>query len=110
MQTPTPGVLDFDDFLARYEAGAGKTLDRQQHAAIRHGEGPLYIMAGPGSGKSEVMVARALKLVLVDGVEPESIILTTFTVKAARNLQDPKGMSAFFCRRHVTPLIARSGV
>ena len=46
------------------------------------------IAAGPGTGKTEVLVARCLKFMCCDGVEPGSIILTTFTEKAARNLED----------------------
>lgn len=63
-------------------------FDPEQREAIRHGRGPLYCTAGPGSGKSEVVVARALKLGVVEDVDPRSIMLTTFTEKAAQNLQD----------------------
>lgn len=63
-------------------------LDENQRKIVVHGEGPLWIIAGPGSGKTEVLVLRCLKLLLVDGVDPKSIIFTTFTEKAARSLQD----------------------
>ena len=49
---------------------------------------PLWLIAGPGSGKSEVLVTRTLRLLCVDGIDPRSVLLTTFTVKAARNLED----------------------
>lgn len=75
-------------FVKRYEKAIERPLDDSQRRAIIHGRGPLYIMAGPGSGKTEVVVARTLKLVLVDGLDPRSIFLTTFTDKAARNLED----------------------
>src|SRR5262249_16266671 len=48
---------------------------------------PLMIVAGPGSGKTTVLVLRALRMVFVDGLLPESIILTTFTRKAAKELR-----------------------
>lgn len=72
------------------QAGArGYPLNQTQRAAVDHGGEPLWIIAGPGTGKSEVLVTRTLKLVCVDGrVDPRSILLTTFTAKAARNLQD----------------------
>lgn len=45
------------------------------------------IVAGPGSGKTTVLVLRALRLVFVDGFMPEQIVLTTFTRKAADELR-----------------------
>lgn len=85
---PKPGSLSLADFLERYQEAAKRRFNSDQKTAVSHNEGPLFVMAGPGSGKSEVMVARCLKLVLVDGVAPQSVFLTTFTEKAARNLQD----------------------
>ena len=46
----------------------------------------LFIVAGPGSGKTTVIVLKILKYIFVDGIEPESIIATTFTRKAANEL------------------------
>ena len=63
-------------------------LDQAQKQAIIYGNGPLLIAAGPGTGKTEVLVARCLKFICCDGVAPGSIILTTFTEKAAKNLED----------------------
>ena len=45
------------------------------------------IVAGPGSGKTTVLVLRALRLVFVDDCMPEQIVLTTFTRKAADELR-----------------------
>lgn len=66
----------------------GYQLDAEQLRAVTHGGGPLWITAGPGSGKSEVLVTRTLKLLCVDRVKPASILLTTFTQKAAQSLED----------------------
>lgn len=74
--------------IAGIEAKNGFPLDLAQQQAICHGAGPLLIAAGPGTGKTEVLVARCLKFICCDSVAPGSIILTTFTEKAARNLQD----------------------
>lgn len=68
--------------------GRNIVLNENQLAIIEHGTGPLWIIAGPGSGKTEVLVLRCLKLILVDGIDPRSIMITTFTEKAARNLSD----------------------
>jgi len=70
------------------EAKNGFPLDAAQRQAITYGAGPLLIAAGPGTGKTEVLVARCLKFMCCDNVPPSSIMLTTFTEKAAKNLQD----------------------
>lgn len=80
--------MKWEDFIRAYEKAIGHPFDDEQRKAVQHGSGPLFIMAGPGSGKSEVIVARTLKLVLVDGSDPRSLLVTTFTEKAARNLED----------------------
>ncbi len=48
---------------------------------------PLMIVAGPGSGKTTVLVLRALRFVFVDGMMPEHIVITTFTRKAAGEIR-----------------------
>jgi DNA helicase II / ATP-dependent DNA helicase PcrA len=68
--------------------GRNIKLNDNQLSIIEHDKGPLWIIAGPGSGKTEVLVLRCLKLLLVDGVDPRSIMITTFTEKAGRNLND----------------------
>ncbi len=83
-------MIDLNTFhtcLAQSTA-RGYDLDKKQKEAVEYGNGPLWLLAGPGSGKSEVLVTRTLKLLCVDGVQPRSILLTTFTDKAARNLED----------------------
>lgn len=63
-------------------------LNTPQKSILNHKSGPLWIIAGPGSGKTETLVLRTLKLILVDKIDPRSILITTFTEKGARNLQD----------------------
>jgi DNA helicase-2/ATP-dependent DNA helicase PcrA len=59
-----------------------------QEACVLHDpRTPLMIVAGPGTGKTTVLVLRALRLVFVDGLLPEEIILTTFTKKAAAEIR-----------------------
>lgn len=48
---------------------------------------PVMIVAGPGSGKTSVLVLRALRHVIVDRIAPEHVLITTFTVKAAREIR-----------------------
>ncbi len=59
-----------------------------QREAILHTEGPLYLPAGPGSGKTRVLLWRTLYLIVFQGVSPDEIYLSTFTKKAAHQLQE----------------------
>ena len=59
----------------------------QEECIIHPAETPLMIVAGPGSGKTTVLVLRALRLVFVDGFRPEEILITTFTRKAAAEIR-----------------------
>jgi len=61
--------------------------NNNQEDAIRQIIGPLLIIAGPGSGKTEVLIYRTLNLIISHKVEPENILLCTFTEKAAEQLK-----------------------
>ena len=60
----------------------------QQSKAITYVGGPLYLTAGPGSGKTRVLLWRTVNLILYQDVRPDQIFLSTFTEKAARQLQE----------------------
>ncbi|MEP7199543.1 MAG: ATP-dependent helicase, partial [Chloroflexota bacterium] len=62
--------------------------NEQQAAAILHTNGPLYLPAGPGSGKTRVLLWRTVNLIVCHGVSPEAIYLSTFTEKAAFQLKE----------------------
>ena len=80
--------MNLQEMLTIIQQKSGRQLNEEQKAVINHGAGPLWVIAGPGSGKSEVLVLRCLKLACIDKVESKGIILTTFTEKAAKNIQD----------------------
>lgn len=63
------------------------TPDTNQKAAILHKEGPLFLPAGPGSGKTSVILWRTLNLIVFNDIKPDDIFLSTFTEKAARQLR-----------------------
>lgn len=66
---------------------AGFTPNLQQRDAILHTDGPLFLTAGPGSGKTRVLLWRTLNLIVFHAVRPEDIFLGTFTEKAALQLR-----------------------
>ncbi|MFA5917251.1 MAG: ATP-dependent DNA helicase [Candidatus Gracilibacteria bacterium] len=54
-------------------------LNESQKEAVDHTEGPAMVIAGPGTGKTQVLGARTANLILKAGVNPENILITTFT-------------------------------
>ena len=60
-------------------------LNPEQLAVVEHGEGPLLVLAGAGSGKTTTLGARVGRLV-TSGVRPERILLLTFSRRAAREM------------------------
>ena len=59
-----------------------------QKEAIEHKDGPMMVLAGPGSGKTTVITHRVKHLVEECGVDPSSILVITFTRAAAREMQE----------------------
>ena len=58
-------------------------MNDAQRAVVAHDEGPLLVIAGPGSGKTFGLVLRTINLLLLEKTKPSELIVCTFTEKAA---------------------------
>src|SRR3954467_1593094 len=65
-----------------------KDLNPEQKEAVLATDGPVIILAGAGSGKTRVLTFKVLHLMTEKQIEPESIIMITFTNKAAKEMKE----------------------
>lgn len=82
--------MRLEDYFAalRTAHGGQLPLNTDQRLAIEYTyTSPLWIIAGPGTGKTHTLVWLVLKRMLVDGIPGNKIVLTTFTRKAAAELE-----------------------
>ncbi|MED3572348.1 ATP-dependent helicase [Cytobacillus praedii] len=69
-------------------AQSGVILDSEQADAVTRTEGPLLVLAGAGSGKTRVLTTRTAFMIQEKEIDPKSIMLVTFTAKAAAEMKE----------------------
>lgn len=77
--------MNYNEFLKEYDL---THLDAQQQEAVRATDGPILLLAVPGSGKTTTLIARLGYLVIGKGVAPETILTMTYTVAATGEMKD----------------------
>ncbi|MBT2688305.1 UvrD-helicase domain-containing protein [Bacillus sp. ISL-47] len=78
----------FPDEYLQALSQSGIFLDERQAAAVSHIEGPLLVLAGAGSGKTRVLTTRTAFMLREKKIDPKSIMLVTFTAKAAAEMKE----------------------
>ena len=68
-------------------------LNQQQESAVQSVEGPVLLLAVPGSGKTTVLVTRLGYMIFCKGIAPERILTVTYTVAATKDMAE-----RFACR------------
>ena len=69
-------------------ADGAPTLDSAQRAVVGHAGGPLLVLAGPGTGKTTTIVETVADRIGVRGIDPERVLVLTFSRKAAEELRE----------------------
>ena len=80
-------------------------LDKDQKKAVEHDTGPCLVLAGPGSGKTTVIVERLRFLIKERNVPPESIMVVTFTRESAVEMRERFYKALFDSGDHSRPNI-----
>jgi ATP-dependent DNA helicase UvrD/PcrA len=88
--------MGIDSSVETNQLGSGFDLDgmglnEDQRRAVVHDDGPMVVLAGPGTGKTRVITSRVAHMICNRGVTPEQIVAVTFTNKAAGELGERLG-------------------
>ena len=75
--------MDFSEFDEKYL----QRLNPQQREAVLAVDGPVLLLATPGSGKTTVLVHRLGYMLLCRGISPRAVLTMTYTRSAARDMK-----------------------
>ncbi len=86
--------MTYEEFKTQYSI----RLNRQQEEAVRQTEGPVLLLAVPGSGKTTVLVTRLGYMLHCKGIRPEQILTVTYNVAATKDMK--ARYAGFFGEEH----------
>lgn len=72
--------------MATYKESLAR-LNPEQRLAVETTEGPVFVLAGPGTGKTQILSTRIAHILATTDVQPHNILALTFTHAAAQNMQ-----------------------
>ena len=76
--------MTYEEFCSKFHI----RLNEQQSESVRSIDGPILLLAVPGSGKTTVLVTRLGYMVYCAGIAPENILTLTYTIAAARDMKN----------------------
>ena len=94
--------MTYEEFKSQYPI----RLNRQQEEAVCQTDGPVLLLAVPGSGKTTVLVTRLGYMLHCKGIRPEQILTVTYTVAATRDMK--ARFISFFGEGHADKLTFRT--
>ena len=77
-------MMEFDSFIEKFPI----KLNNQQKAAVQAVDGPVLLLAVPGSGKTTVLVTRLGYMIYGCGINPSNVLTLTYTVAATNDMRE----------------------
>ncbi len=96
---PGPGKASGQPGSAAEQGPPAAAFSAEQEAALRSGPAPTLVLAGPGAGKTRVLIGR-MQWLLEEGEDPQGLLAVTFTRRAAGELRERLGAALPELRDH----------